>query len=100
MRDKETIGRGEEIAMLPSFTKQLVSRGKHVPLNTELDILPQGAPEGAQALTGPVTNRISQMVKISVLFGREKLVGGQQFNLFMSDILAWIRISMSGSSKL
>jgi len=33
---------------------------------TELDILPQGAPEGAQALTGPVTDRISLVVKISV----------------------------------
>ena len=44
------IGRGEEIArrrkMLRSFTKQLVGNGKHVPLNTKLDILPQGAPEG------------------------------------------------------
>lgn len=45
--------------------------------NTELDILPQGAPEGAQALTGPVTDQISLVVKVSVLFGREKLVGGQ-----------------------
>lgn len=38
MRDKETIGKEQEIARrrnaLQSFTKQLVRKGKHVPLKT------------------------------------------------------------------